>query len=116
MNMNFIKRITKWNEERGNNSGEIDVSLEHDMLLEEVTEFYGSEKDVDKLDALADTIFVAIGSMYKLGLTPQQIDKAINIVCDANEKKLSDKKDNGKISKPVGFVGPEAQLQRILDA
>ena len=115
MNLDFIQRITKWNEDRGNQRGHIEYMLEHKMIEEEVDEFFDAEKDVDRLDALCDVVFVAVGSMHKLGLTPQQIDKAMNTVCDANDKKLANKKSNGKISKPKDFIGPEPKLQKILD-
>jgi predicted HAD superfamily Cof-like phosphohydrolase len=115
MKLNFIKRICKWNEDRGNECGSIDNQLEYDMLSEELEEFKNANDTVDKLDALVDLAFVTIGSMHKLGLSPQQIDKAINIVCDANDKKLAEKNANGKIQKPNDFVPPETKLQEILD-
>jgi predicted HAD superfamily Cof-like phosphohydrolase len=114
MKLNFVKRICKWNTDRGNVRGEIDKNLEQGMLDEELEEFKDAESAVDELDALVDLIFVAIGSMHKLGLNPQEIEKAINIVCDANDKKLSDKK-KGKIAKPKDFTGPEEELQKILN-
>ena len=115
MNINFVKRITLWNKNRGNKKGHIDYMLEHKMLEEEVDEFFEAEKDVDRLDALCDVVFVAIGSMYKLGLNYHEIKQAMNIVCNANEKKSSSKNSNGKISKPKDFIGPEKDLQKILD-
>lgn len=73
--------------------------------------------DVDRLDKAIDAIIFAIGSIAKLGLTPQQIATAISIVTSANLQKLSMPKDEfGKLTKPVDFVGPEAQLQALLDA
>ena len=115
MKLNFIKRICKWNETRGNKRGSIDKQLEQDMLDEELEEFKDAEDFVDELDALIDLTFVTIGSMHKLGLSPQQIDKAINIVCDANDKKLAKKNADGKIQKPEDFEPPEKKLQEILD-
>ena len=54
--------------------------------------------------------------MAKLGLNAQQITQAINAVMKANNAKLNCPKDaSGKLTKPEGFVGPEEELQAILD-
>lgn len=72
--------------------------------------------DVDRLDKAIDAIVFALGSIYKLGLTPDQASRAISVVCEANLQKLSMPKDeHGKLMKPPGFVGPESKLQAILD-
>ena len=72
--------------------------------------------DVDRLDKAIDAIVFALGSIYKLRLTPEQASRAISIVCEANLQKLSMPKDeHGKLTKPSDFVGPEAKLQEILD-
>lgn len=72
--------------------------------------------DVDRLDKHIDSIIFSIGSIAKLGLTPQQIATAISIVTSANLQKLSMPKDEfGKLTKPSSFIGPEAQLQALLD-
>ena len=81
--------------------------LEHEQ-------FTGS--DVDRLDKAIDAIVFAVGSIAKLGLTPEQISKAISIVTNANLQKLTMPKDeHGKLTKPDDFVGPEVELQKILD-
>ena len=73
--------------------------------------------DVERLDKHIDSIIFNIGSIAKLGLTPQQIATAISIVTSANLQKLSMPKDEfGKLTKPADFVGPEVQLQALLDA
>ena len=72
--------------------------------------------DVDRLDKAIDAIVFAVGSIAKLGLTPKQISKAISVVTNANLQKLSMPKDeHGKLTKPADFVGPEVELQKILD-
>ena len=72
--------------------------------------------DVDRLDKAIDAIVFAVGSIAKLGLTPPQIREAIVRVTTANLQKLSMPKDEfGKLTKPADFIGPEAQLQSILD-
>ena len=54
--------------------------------------------------------------MAKLGLTPQQIQRGILAVNRANVQKLGMPRDeHGKLIKPKDFVGPEVELQKILD-
>ena len=72
--------------------------------------------DVDRLDKACDAVVYAIGSMAKLGLNPQDITKALNIVMDCNNTKLKQPKDeHGKLMKPENFIGPEPRLQLLLD-
>ena len=75
-----------------------------------------SISDVDRLDKACDAVVFAVGSMAKLGLNPQEITKALNVVMHANFAKLHMPKDEfGKLTKPADFVNPEAELQKILD-
>jgi len=128
MKLNFIKRICKTNEVLWNNPrGHIEYNLEHNMLKEELEELKQAitnasfsnepmiESETEMLDALVDIIYVAVGSMHKLGLTPQQIDNAINIVCDANEAKSGKKNADGKVSKPDNFPEPQPKLKKLLE-
>lgn len=72
--------------------------------------------DVDRLDKACDAIVFAVGSIAKLKLTPTQLNEAMSIVMNANLAKLGMPKDeHGKLMKPEGFVGPEVQLQALLD-
>jgi predicted HAD superfamily Cof-like phosphohydrolase len=73
--------------------------------------------DVDRLDKACDAVVYAIGSIAKLGLDHHGITKALNIVNAANKAKLGMPRDeHGKLLKPDNFVGPEAQLQELLDS
>ena len=72
--------------------------------------------DVDRLDKACDSVVFAIGSMTKLGLNVEQIKRALNAVMKANFQKLSMPKDEfGKLMKSENFIGPEQELQKILD-
>lgn len=72
--------------------------------------------DVDRLDKACDAVVFAVGSMAKLGLTPELIREALSVVMTANMQKLSMPKDeHGKLMKPDNFEGPEVKLQKILD-
>ena len=71
--------------------------------------------DVDRLDKACDAIVFAIGSMAKLGLDHHGITKALNIVNNANKAKLGMTRDeHNKLLKPADFVGPEAELAKLL--
>lgn len=72
--------------------------------------------DVERLDKACDAVVFAIGSMAKLRLSPDQINRAMRTVTAANLQKLTMPKDaQGKLMKPDNFEGPEAKLQAILD-
>ena len=72
--------------------------------------------DVDRLDKACDAIVFAVGSMAKLGLTPADMQTALNIVMTANMAKLGCPRDSfGKLCKPVDFPHPEPALQQLLD-
>lgn len=88
------------------------------QILDELTteDMYEPLSDVDRFDKAIDAIIFAIGSMGKLGLTPQQIQRGILTVNQANTQKLGMSRDeHGKLIKPADFVGPEPELQKILD-
>ena len=116
--MNFINRVVKWNNERYKQepNGELTADLLFDEIVEYKDAIYGAE--VDQLDALVDIIYVAIGGMWKMGLTPSQINLAIQIVCNSNDTKSVEKTDSNvkaNIDKGIEFVAPEPKLQIILD-
>ena len=73
--------------------------------------------EVDLLDKACDAVVFAVGSMAKLGLSPNEIVQALNVVMQANNAKLKNiKYDNeGKLVKNENFEGPESKLQKILD-
>ena len=55
--------IVDWNKSR--NGLELSEGLEYDMLQEEMREYFDATTLVDKLDAVADTLFVGVGSVAK---------------------------------------------------
>ena len=73
--------------------------------------------DVDRLDKHLDSIVYNFGSIFKLGLTPQQAIRALSVVCDANLQKTKNTiiDEQGKVCKNKDFVPPEQALQAILD-
>ena len=72
--------------------------------------------DVDRFDKHLDIIVFSFGSLFKLGLTPQQAMAGLEIVMKANMTKLSAGQDSeGKQNKPKDFISPETELQSLLD-
>lgn len=72
--------------------------------------------EVERLDKACDAVVFAVGSIAKLGLNPQEITKALNIVMKKNFEKLGAPKDeHGKQLKPEGWTGPEPELQKLLN-
>lgn len=110
----LIERTLEWNTSRGNTKETLNWGLEVAMLKEELSELDVSTNDVDRLDSLLDLVFVAYGSLGKMGLSTDTISKAYDIVVTANESKGSTKNSDGKIQKPEDFASPEEQLSLLL--
>jgi predicted HAD superfamily Cof-like phosphohydrolase len=72
---------------------------------------------VNSFDGLLDSLYITIGELNKLGVTPHQLVDGLQIVHNANKQKSGTKDSNGKVIKPSdeSFVPPEEALQRILD-
>jgi len=58
-----INAIVDWNKER--NEFELNSNLEVNMLREEVVEYFDAETYIDRVDAVCDIIFVAVGTIAK---------------------------------------------------
>ena len=71
--------------------------------------------DVDRFDKHLDIIYYSIGSLYKLGLSSEQIVDGLQVVHDANLQKSGAKDSNGKVTKDSTFIEPEEKLSKILD-
>jgi len=69
--MDIVEDCIKWNAARY--ECKYDRSLAVNLLLEETTELFEASKLVDKLDAIGDITFVAIGVFWKLGITEEII-------------------------------------------
>jgi len=114
-----IERTILWNTSRGNTSDTLNYELETAMLQEELDEFIeavASNDPVAMFDALLDLDFVRVGTLGKMNILPDAQVEGYEAVLQANESKSSKKNHLGKITKPADFVGPESQLQKILDS
>ncbi len=70
-NVAVSQRVIDWNAARYEQ--EYNYQLAVKLLLEETEELYEAATIVDKLDAIGDICFVAIGVLWKLGFTHEQI-------------------------------------------
>ena len=111
----IIEEICNWNEERGLATEPIDVSLEYEMLKEELIELIVADTRVDVADALGDIIFVAVGSLYKLTKDVDKVKDILLAITAANNQKKQEVNGIGKIIKPDDFVGPESMIEEILN-
>ena len=87
------------------------------FMLEEIDEFMQATRSgniVGVADALADVVYVAIGTAYKMGLPWSAIWEAVH---SANMRKVSGQTKRGNAvdaMKPVGWVGPESEIARAI--
>ena len=87
------------------------------FMHEELDEFCadsGSGNIVGAADALADIIYVALGTAYKMGLPFDEIWAAVQA---ANMRKVRGTTKRGNAvdaRKPEGWVGPEAAIARAI--
>lgn len=114
MRLDLIEEVYSWNNERDLLDDRIDVSLEYEMIKEELLELLGADNRVDVADALGDIVWVALGSLSKL---TQDVDKVRDIMLAISAANDTKKKDTvgGKITKPDNFVGPESMIKGILN-
>ena len=123
-----IDGVVNWNADRGLLDKGFDIQLEMGMILEEVLEGFGYPREVakekslkmakklnakspmhnavsltDTIDAFGDIIFIAIGSLAKLGANPEAV---LSDILKANQQKGNKVDKNGKIIKDDNFVEP----------
>lgn len=81
----------------------------------ELLEAREAENGTKMVDALIDTIVVAIGALWSLGVNP---DDAWAEVHAANMRKVINghvcRRADGQIGKPPGWYGPEAGLTELV--
>jgi predicted HAD superfamily Cof-like phosphohydrolase len=89
-------------------------------LVEEADEFFDAHEEgnfVGCVDSLIDSIYFAIGGLYKLGLNEEDCARVFELVHKANMTKVRGKKE-GRITgdaadaiKPDEWVSPEAAIE-----
>jgi len=112
----WVGEVQNWNEVRDNLR--YSSRLEYAMLDEELEEYMEAALTGDRVgqaDALADILVVATGALFKLCEgNPYKFDDIMLAVTTANNTKADKKNEQGKIVKPVDFIGPESMIESIL--
>lgn len=98
--------------EKGRRPSDVEEVLRSSLLAEEVCEYLdamGSEDRIGILDALADIIFIAIGTAITYGF---DIDEAMRRVFASNMSKLGPDglpiyREDGKVAKGENYVPPK---------
>lgn len=107
-----------------NSLSDAEYQLARKQLTEEINEFDLADETSDlagQIDALADLVYFAIGIMYKIGLTPEEIEQVFNAVHAANmTKKIGVKASRAAVGavdavKPDEFHDPKHIIQEIID-
>lgn len=94
----IYERVALWNSQRYDR--EFDLTLSVSLLREEYKEWLDAKEPVDKLDALCDIIYVAMGVTWKLNHAAQDIENAQNAA-----SKILDRIINADEPNPVYFIG-----------
>lgn len=86
--------------------------VRHSWLVEEANELLAAETLVDVADAIADVIYIALGTAVEHGI---DIERVFQIVQEANMAKLGPDgkpiyKEDNKIAKPEGWQPPEPKI------
>lgn len=87
----------------------------------ELSDAYQSGDFIGCVDANIDTIYFAIGNLYKMGLTAEQMEQIFTIVHVKNMSKsagqVESRATDGAVDavKPDGWVGPEEEIAKVLD-
>lgn len=126
--MNTFKQIVEFNRDIINiparplglmNQDEVNFTVE--ALHEEVREFETANNSGDIIgciDALLDGIYFAVGGLYKMGLTAEQMEKCMTAVHEANmtkKKGVTHRGHEHDAVKPDGWKSPEQRIGDILD-
>ena len=99
---------------------EMPVSMQQrlDFMEEEIHELSDAHSNMDLVgvaDALADLVYVALGTAHMMGIP---FDEVFRVVHAANMRKQRGTTKRGMLYdaiKPAGWVGPEAEIAAILN-
>ena len=83
--------------------------------IEELGQAYIDKDLVAVADALADLVYVALGTAHMMGIPFDQVFKTVHA---ANMRKMRGMTKRGMVfdaCKPEGWVGPEAEIAAILN-
>lgn len=72
----IYKNVSAWNAARYNQ--QLDLKLAGELLVEEYGEYFEKPGAVDKLDALGDISYVALGICWKSDISPEMLEEKLN--------------------------------------
>ncbi len=122
--VDFNQRILGIEQRKPSMLNESEFNISRECLNEEIQEFIDAHLTGDYIgciDAIIDLQYFAVGVLYKLGLTVDQIERIAQAVHDANMQKKLGKKDGrgdgvaADAVKPADWVSPEERIASILD-
>ncbi len=92
------------------------IQADKDKILEYINSDDGATAyKVNQLDALGDILFVAVGAMGKLlDGNYDKVEDVMMAIQAANDTKGTTKNEDGKVTKPKDFVGPESIIKKVV--
>lgn len=99
MSLNIIyNRVCVWNERRYDRV--YDMSLTVSLLREEYTEYFEAIQPVHQLDALCDTIYVALGALWKVDLNESVMQSDMQTAAEITHALME-----ANVIEPIYLVG-----------
>lgn len=124
-NEQILRLPPKWdNNEPVTGLSDADLQLSHKQLLEEICEWEDADLDDNlpgQVDAMLDLIYFALGILYKMGLSPLEINTLFEAVHNANMTKSTGKKKGREVEgatdavKPVDFKDPKNIIEGVIN-
>lgn len=115
----------KWeNSEPVTGLSDANFTLSIKQLNEEISEFEQADEANDlssQVDAMLDLIYFALGILYKMGLSPLEINTLFEAVHNANMTKAIGKKKGREVDgaidavKPVDFKDPKNIIEGVIN-
>jgi predicted HAD superfamily Cof-like phosphohydrolase len=121
--IDFNKRILRIEERKKGLLSTAELDITKKCLDEESSEFFDAHMNGDfigAVDALIDDIYFAVGALYKMGLSAEEIEKCADAVHYCNMRKeigVNERRGDGSASdavKPEDWIGPEERIAIIL--
>lgn len=87
------------------------------FLTEEVQEFISAALEgniVDTADALADIVYVALGTAHMMGLPFEKIWTAVQTANMAKVRGITARSNRVDAIKPMGWTGPETAIAKAI--
>jgi len=114
---NYINKVINWKRERYTTMHSPD--LKNRLLMEEVHEVVASATDLERVCELTDVVYIAIGALWKIGLSDKDIAEVLHACADSNATKsvtrTSYTMKANENDKGDSFVKKEIRIQEVLD-